>query len=107
MSSKSARRSMDYRRKKQRFYGNQHSKDKTLEPVAIDVTSASSKKLCLDSCSYKSNSNEIFLSKFTPIVSPVHQHSLVYAVPLPLYPRYARLERDLATWLAKDVFDKL
>ncbi|GFT81592.1 uncharacterized protein TNCV_3674221 [Trichonephila clavipes] len=58
MSSKSARRSTDYRRKKRRFYGNQHSKDKTLEPVAIDVTSASSKKLCLKICSYQSNSNE-------------------------------------------------
>ncbi|GFT28036.1 hypothetical protein TNCV_644271 [Trichonephila clavipes] len=58
MSSKSARRSTDYRKKKRRFYVNQHFKDKTLEPVAIDVTSASSKKLCLDSCSYQSNSNE-------------------------------------------------
>ncbi|GFX91210.1 hypothetical protein TNCV_1246251 [Trichonephila clavipes] len=58
MSSKSARRSTDYRRKKRRFYGNQHSKDQTLEPVAVDVTSASSKKLCLDSYSYQRNSNE-------------------------------------------------
>ncbi|GFW57085.1 uncharacterized protein TNCV_1116131 [Trichonephila clavipes] len=57
MSSKSAR-STDYRRKKRRFCGNQHSKDKTLEPVAVDVTSASSKNLCLDSNSYQSNFNE-------------------------------------------------
>ncbi|GFX25356.1 uncharacterized protein TNCV_1275161 [Trichonephila clavipes] len=57
-SSKSARRSTDYRRKKRRFCGNQHSKNKTLEPVAVDVTSASSKKLCLDSDSYQSISNE-------------------------------------------------
>ncbi|GFT63808.1 uncharacterized protein TNCV_1713781 [Trichonephila clavipes] len=49
---------MDYRRKKRRFCGNQHSKDKTLEPVAVDVTSGSSKKLCLDSYSYQSNSNK-------------------------------------------------
>ncbi|GFW16830.1 uncharacterized protein TNCV_2759581 [Trichonephila clavipes] len=59
MSSKSARRSTDYRRKKRRFCGNQHSKNKTLEPVAVDVTSASSKKLCLDSDSYQSIFNEI------------------------------------------------
>ncbi|GFR13671.1 hypothetical protein TNCT_464981 [Trichonephila clavata] len=58
MSSKSARRSTDYRRKKRRFCGNQHSKNETLEPVGIDVSSASSKKLCLDSCSYQSNSSE-------------------------------------------------
>ncbi|GFS67672.1 uncharacterized protein TNCV_4363591 [Trichonephila clavipes] len=58
MSSKSSRRSTDYRRKKRRFCENQHSKDKTLEPVAVDVTSASSKKLCLDSDSYQRNSNE-------------------------------------------------
>ncbi|GFW90117.1 uncharacterized protein TNCV_1789391 [Trichonephila clavipes] len=58
MSSKSARRSTDYRRKKRRFCGNQHSKNKTLEPVAVDVTSVSSKKLCLDSDSYQSISNE-------------------------------------------------
>ncbi|GFU79533.1 hypothetical protein TNCV_2915931 [Trichonephila clavipes] len=58
MSSKSARISTDYRRKKRRFCGNQHSKNKTLEPVAVDVTSASSKKLCLDSDSYQSISNE-------------------------------------------------
>ncbi|GFW17449.1 uncharacterized protein TNCV_3240791 [Trichonephila clavipes] len=57
MSSKSARRSTDYRRKKRRFCGNQHSKNKT-EPVAVDVTSAASKKLCLDSDSYQSISNE-------------------------------------------------
>ncbi|GFX87165.1 uncharacterized protein TNCV_4077521 [Trichonephila clavipes] len=59
MSSKSTRRSTDYRRKKRRFSENRHSKDKTLEPVAVDVTSASSKKLCFDSYSYQSNSNEI------------------------------------------------
>ncbi|GFU88214.1 uncharacterized protein TNCV_846071 [Trichonephila clavipes] len=59
MSSKFARGSTDYRRKKRRVCGNQHSKDKTLEPVAVDVTSASSKKLCLDSDSYQSNSNKI------------------------------------------------
>ncbi|GFY08345.1 uncharacterized protein TNCV_1357511 [Trichonephila clavipes] len=58
MNSKSARRYTDYRRNKRRFCGNQHSNDKTLEPVAVDVTSASSKKLCLDSDSYQSNSNE-------------------------------------------------
>ncbi|GFT98475.1 uncharacterized protein TNCV_3951491 [Trichonephila clavipes] len=59
MSGKSARRSTDYRRKKRCFCGNQHSKNKTLEPVPVDVTSASSKKLCLDSDSYQSISNEI------------------------------------------------
>ncbi|GFX34964.1 uncharacterized protein TNCV_2329041 [Trichonephila clavipes] len=59
MSSKSARRSTNYRRKKRRFCGNQHSKNETLEPVALDVTPASSKKLCLDSDSYQSISNEI------------------------------------------------
>ncbi|GFQ92810.1 hypothetical protein TNCT_693471 [Trichonephila clavata] len=58
MSSKSARRSTDYRRKKRHFCGNQHSKNETLEPVGIDVSSASSKKLCLDSGSYQSNSSE-------------------------------------------------
>ncbi|GFY17577.1 uncharacterized protein TNCV_3519321 [Trichonephila clavipes] len=58
MSIKSARRFTDYRRKKRRFCGNQHSKNKTLEPVDVDVTSASSKKLCLDSDSYQSISNE-------------------------------------------------
>ncbi|GFW03385.1 uncharacterized protein TNCV_4939181 [Trichonephila clavipes] len=63
MSSKSARRSTDYRRKKRRFCGNQHSKNKTLEPVAVDVTSASSKKLCLDSDSYQSISNETELKE--------------------------------------------
>ncbi|GFR25888.1 uncharacterized protein TNCT_649371 [Trichonephila clavata] len=43
---------------KRRFCGKQHSKNKTLEPLAVDVSSASSKKLCLDSCSYQSNSGE-------------------------------------------------
>ncbi|GFW55972.1 uncharacterized protein TNCV_373781 [Trichonephila clavipes] len=62
MSSKSARRSTDYRRKKRHFCGNQHSINKTLEPVAVDVTSASSKKLCLDSDSYQSISNEIYFN---------------------------------------------
>ncbi|GFT89970.1 hypothetical protein TNCV_4592731 [Trichonephila clavipes] len=49
---------MNYRRKKWRFYWSQHSEDRTLEPVAADVTSASTMKLCLDSCSYQSHSNE-------------------------------------------------
>ncbi|GFT04566.1 hypothetical protein TNCV_333511 [Trichonephila clavipes] len=62
MSSKSARRSTDYGKKKRRFCGNQHSKNKILEPVAVDVTSASSKKLCLDSDSYQSISNETVAS---------------------------------------------
>ncbi|GFS88776.1 hypothetical protein NPIL_257831 [Nephila pilipes] len=56
MSRKSARRSTDYRHKKRRFYGNQHSK--TWKPVAANVTSASSKKLCLDSSRYENNSTD-------------------------------------------------
>ncbi|GFR16785.1 hypothetical protein TNCT_731451 [Trichonephila clavata] len=54
MSSKSARRSTDYRRKKRHFCGNQHSKNETLEPVGIDVSSASS----VFGGSYQSNSSE-------------------------------------------------
>ncbi|GFS68525.1 hypothetical protein NPIL_251701 [Nephila pilipes] len=56
MSRKSARRSTDYRHKKRRFYGNQHSK--TWKPVAANVTSASSKKLCLDSSRNENNSTD-------------------------------------------------
>ncbi|GFW68595.1 disheveled-associated activator of morphogenesis 2 [Trichonephila clavipes] len=38
---------------------------------------------------------------------PGHQHSLVDAVAFTSYLRHARLERDLAIWLVKKVFDKL
>ncbi|GFU46711.1 uncharacterized protein NPIL_313021 [Nephila pilipes] len=58
MSSKSAHRSTDYRHKKRRFYGNQHSKAEALEPVAANVTSASSKKLCLGSSHYENYSTD-------------------------------------------------
>ncbi|GFU22870.1 hypothetical protein NPIL_68241 [Nephila pilipes] len=58
MSSKSARRSTDYRHKKRRIYGNQHSKAEALEPVASNVISASSKKLRLDSSRYENNSTD-------------------------------------------------
>ncbi|GFW86937.1 cytochrome P450 4C1 [Trichonephila clavipes] len=40
-------------------------------------------------------------------VKPGHQDSLVDAVVFPSYPRHDSLERDLAIWLAKEVFDKL
>ncbi|GFT80288.1 hypothetical protein NPIL_246411 [Nephila pilipes] len=58
MSSKSARRSRDYRQKKRHFHGNQHSKAEALEPVAANMTSASAKKLCLDSSHYENNSHK-------------------------------------------------
>ncbi|GFV40161.1 hypothetical protein TNCV_3953581 [Trichonephila clavipes] len=49
----------------------------------------------------------VFLDKFSPIVRPAHEHSLLDAVAFPLYLRHARLERDLVIWLAKEVFGKL
>ncbi|GFX10118.1 hypothetical protein TNCV_1865161 [Trichonephila clavipes] len=49
----------------------------------------------------------VFIAKFAPNVRPGHQHSLVDAVAFPSYPRHARLERDLAIWRAKKVFDML
>ncbi|GFS96067.1 uncharacterized protein TNCV_3308901 [Trichonephila clavipes] len=38
---------------------------------------------------------------------PGLEHSLLDAVAYPSYPRQARLERDLAICLTKEVFDKL
>ncbi|GFW61132.1 hypothetical protein TNCV_4873421 [Trichonephila clavipes] len=48
----------------------------------------------------------VFLLKFSPIFGPGYQHSQVDAVAFPSYPRYARLERDLVIWLARETFDK-
>ncbi|GFW49491.1 uncharacterized protein TNCV_2842721 [Trichonephila clavipes] len=48
----------------------------------------------------------VFLAKFAPIVGSGHQYSMADAVAF-LYPRHARLERDLANWWAKEVFEKL
>ncbi|GFT62155.1 hypothetical protein TNCV_2062331 [Trichonephila clavipes] len=36
-----------------------------------------------------------------------HKHSQFDAIAFPSYPRHARLERDPAIWLTKEVFDKL
>ncbi|GFV26469.1 hypothetical protein TNCV_3361221 [Trichonephila clavipes] len=49
----------------------------------------------------------VFLVKFAPIVESGHQHSMADTVPFLSYPRYALLERDLATWQAKKMSDKL
>ncbi|GFW98233.1 hypothetical protein TNCV_331851 [Trichonephila clavipes] len=49
----------------------------------------------------------VFLDQFSPIVGPGHEHSLLDAVAFSSYPRHDRLERDLAIWLTKEVFDKL
>ncbi|GFV76132.1 hypothetical protein TNCV_4672211 [Trichonephila clavipes] len=38
---------------------------------------------------------------------PGHEHSLLDTIAFPSYPRHAQLERDLAIWLTKEVFDKL
>lgn len=48
MSSKAARRSTDYWKKKRRFHGNQHTKSETLEPAASCLSSSSAKKICLE-----------------------------------------------------------
>ncbi|GFV86152.1 hypothetical protein TNCV_671491 [Trichonephila clavipes] len=49
----------------------------------------------------------VFLTKFAPLVGSGHQNSMTDAVTFVSYARYARLERDLVSWLAKEVFDKL
>ncbi|GFX88784.1 hypothetical protein TNCV_1558291 [Trichonephila clavipes] len=49
----------------------------------------------------------VVLAKFAPIVEPGLQHTLVDAVAFPLYPRHAQVDRDIAIWLAREVFDKL
>lgn len=48
MSSKAARRSTDFRKKKRRFHGNQHSVSETLEPAASCLLSSSAKKIRLE-----------------------------------------------------------
>lgn len=48
MSSKSARRSTDYRKKKRRFQGNQHVQSEILDPIASCLSSSSAKKLRLE-----------------------------------------------------------
>ncbi|GFW94778.1 DUF4817 domain-containing protein [Trichonephila clavipes] len=47
------------------------------------------------------------VKEFSNRPKPGHQHSLLDAVVFPSYLRYVRLERDLAIWLAKEMFDKL
>ncbi|GFU46422.1 hypothetical protein TNCV_1280681 [Trichonephila clavipes] len=49
----------------------------------------------------------VFLAKFAPIFRSSDQHSMADAVAFLSYPKHTRLERNLAIWLAKEVFDKL
>lgn len=47
MSSKAARRSTDYRKRKRRFHGNQHTECQTLDPDVSCLSSSSAKKIRL------------------------------------------------------------
>ncbi|GFU40226.1 hypothetical protein TNCV_3624551 [Trichonephila clavipes] len=47
----------------------------------------------------------ISVFRFPPIIGQGHQHSLVDEIVFPSHPRHALLKKDLAIWLAKEVFD--
>ncbi|GFT25741.1 adhesion G protein-coupled receptor B2 [Trichonephila clavipes] len=62
--------------------------------------------IVLMNCQTKLRINHLTAVKSVAILES-NQHYMVDAVAFPSYPRYARLERNLVIWLAKEVFDKL